>query len=369
MAAFAVSIVTEAGDDAFAGHLTMAFFLAGSVAATMFGRRIDAVGPRRCAAICGVGTAVVALPLLSARDTPLAMIVGCGVSGAAFAVTLPATNAVLQQVLPVRLLVIAVCVKQAAIPMALLLAAAVAPLASRPQACWAGAALALTAAGLFVVATRGIPAPRQREGGLEVISAVTYSPTHNEDRANAGLSRIGAVTLLASVAAGALIGYSALALSDAGISVSTAVRILAVANIAGITVRVLSGVISARYRLRTWWPVSALMVAGAIGLLGMATGQPDLVVGGCLCAFAFGWGWSGLAFALVLVDNVARPGASGAYLKASGMLGSALGPVLMALAVSLAGMTAGWMLVAGILTLAGGLASWTGASRFYQHMC
>lgn len=354
VAAFAVPIAVEAGGVAsFAGRLAMTFFVAGSVMAMVLGRRIDSVGPRRCAIACGVSTAVVALPLLSIHDEPVAMVIGCAVSGAAFALTLPATNAVLQEHLPARLLVVAVCAKQAAIPLALLLAATVAPLLSRSTASQAAAVVAFISVGLFAVVTTGAEPTRARDEELPPL------PTGD---AAASLVRFGAVILLASLAAGALIGYSALALSDLGMSEAAVARTLVAANLGGVAVRILSGVTAARYDLTSWWPVSSMMLAGAVGLVGMATGRPALVVGGCLCAFAFGWGWSGLAFAIVLVDSSGRPGASGAHLQASGMLGSALGPGLMAAAISVAGLATGWLLVAVVLAVAGGLACWPRAS-------
>ena len=93
--------------------------------------------------------------------------------------------------------------------------------------------------------------------------------------------------------------------------------------------------------------------SGAVGALGLTSDRAAGAVAGALVAFALGWGWSGLAFALVLVASGERPGSTGAALQSGGMLGSALGPLLMAGAVRASGLTAGWAMVAAAMVIAG----------------
>jgi hypothetical protein len=106
--------------------------------------------------------------------------------------------------------------------------------------------------------------------------------------------------------------------------------------------------------LRSWLPVTAMMVGGGAGAFMMATGRETWMVVGTLIAFGIGWGWSGLTYALVLVSHTANPGSTGAVIQAGGMAGSASGPLLMAATVSAFGLSAGWI-VAGLAIIAAGL--------------
>ena len=69
-----------------------------------------------------------ALPLLALVGGPVLMLAACGLAGCAFAITLPATNAVLRDVVSPDRTILAVCIKQAAIPLALVLASLAVPL-------------------------------------------------------------------------------------------------------------------------------------------------------------------------------------------------------------------------------------------------
>jgi hypothetical protein len=347
VAAEALTIVrsVDRGQD-FPGLLTTAFFLAGAVTAGTLGRRLDRFGARRTAVSAAGATACVALPLM-ALSTAVPMLVGAGVAGAAFSLTLPATNALLGAALPRERLVLAVCVKQAAIPTALLVVTAAAPLEAgggAGRAFLTADGLALLVLVAFVVVTRWTPdAPRRPQG----------SSTH--EPAPPGMVRYATATMLASLLAGALIGYGAISLHGAGLTEREAARVLALGNLAGVGTRVMSGWLSQRLGLTSWWPVTAMAWSGALGALGLTSDRAAMSVVGALVAFALGWGWSGLAFALVLVASGERPGSTGAALQAGGMLGSALGPLVMSGAVRASGLTAGWSLVALAMVVAGAL--------------
>jgi MFS family permease len=346
--AFAVSIVAEMGaGKSFAGYLAGAFFLAGSVTAISVGPMIDRLGPRRAASVSSAVTALAALPVLALAERPWQMAAGCALAGSAFAITLPATNAVLGAVTPVRRKILAICTKQAAIPLALGLAAvALTGLQSfggRRTAFGVAAAVALLALGSFRLATR--------RASLRSVSATTRASSHR--RAQASVLRFGLATLLASLLAGVLIGFGALSLSAVGLSDASIARVLVLGNLCGITARVASGLVAQRASVQSWWPVTVLMLVGGAGTFLVASGQLVLTVVGMLLAFGFGWGWSGLTFALVLVSSPTSPGSTGALLQAGGMLGSATGPLLMALVVNHWGLGAGWVIVGSAIVVAG----------------
>jgi predicted MFS family arabinose efflux permease len=341
--ASALSIIDEVGlGESFVGALVGAFFLMGSATAALAGRRIDAVGARRAALMAGAVTAFVALPTLATASDPYLMLLGCAVAGAAFAITLPATNAVLRPVVPAKRIVLAVCIKQAAIPLSLVLAATIAPTLGRSAAFALADVMAVVSLVAFWVRSGRAGAP---SSGLASVSP--------EDQGSVGIARYAWATLLASLLAGALLGYSAVTLERVGLSASSIAGVLLVGNLGGIATRVLSGALMQRLNFVSWWPVTVLMIAGGAGALCMTSSRPIVAVVGCLTAFALGWGWSGLTFALVLVGSGSSPGASGATVQAAGMLGSALGPVLMGFFVTNFGYTAGWLVIGSALSLAG----------------
>jgi predicted MFS family arabinose efflux permease len=340
--ASALSIVEDVGrGEGFVGALVTAFFVVGSATALVVGRGIDRVGARSSALVAGAVTAVVALPVLATTDDSAVMLAGCAVAGSAFAITLPATNAVLRTVVPAERMVFAVCIKQAAIPLALVLASTVAPSLGRRDSFALADLLAIGSLFAFAWWSRRPPKRQVAEG-----SATELPPER-------GVVRYGAATLLASLLAGTLIGYSALTLSRAGLSPSGIALVLMIGSLCGIAARVLSGGLTQRWGLRSWWPVTAMMVVGAGGTACLSSDRPAVVVVGCLLAFTFGWGWSGLTFGLVLASSTHRPGMSGAMLQAGGMLGSAIGPALMGLIVGVGGYRAGWWVTAAALALAG----------------
>jgi MFS superfamily sulfate permease-like transporter len=140
------------------------------------------------------------------------------------------------------------------------------------------------------------------------------------------VGRYGLAALFASMLAGALVAYSALGLSRVGLSSSEIAGVLLVGNLCGIAARVISGGVTQRLGVRSWWPVTAMMVVGGVGASCLASTGPALAFAGCLVAFTYGWGWSGLTFGLVLLSSANRPGLSGAALQADGMLGTTVGP-------------------------------------------
>jgi predicted MFS family arabinose efflux permease len=159
--------------------------------------------------------------------------------------------------------------------------------------------------------------------------------------------------MLASLLAGALIGYSAMSLSQAGLDSERVAHILVLGSLGGIASRVLTGWLAQRSALRSWSTVSVMMLVGALGTLGLASHEAAVAVAGCLTAFALGWEWSGLTFALMLVASGGHPGSSGASLQAGGMVGSAAGPVVMAVAVQAGGTGFGWCVMGAAIASAG----------------
>jgi hypothetical protein len=316
------------------------------VAAALLGPHLDRLGARRAALGAGCVTAFVALPTLAWGGDDLTKLAGAAVAGAAFSVTLPATNAVLGQHLQPRSLVPAICLKQAAIPLAMLVVAASYPV----TATWTTRDVIVAADVLALVVVLG----------FALVTRLNRPARHASTErtpASIGTVRYPLAMLCGSLLPGALIGYGTLTLSSSGIDTARAATVLTVGNVAGVVTRIVSGWAATTRRThaspRDWWAVAAMMWCGAVGATCLATGEGTAAVLGALLAFSLGWGWSGLAFALVLVGSGDRPAAAGAALQAGGMLGTAAGPLVMSATVSWFGVGPGWLVVAAAMSLAG----------------
>lgn len=346
--AFAVDIrsTLDIGSHAI-GLVVGGFFATGSLTAATLGMHIDAIGTRRTARGAGLATIAACASIAFGGGHLAVLAAGCALAGASFALTMPATNAILGAVVPLERRIVAVCAKQAAVPLALLLASASVPLLHR-LGTWRLAYV--VAAGL--AACTALLLTCLRTDAPTVRTASTHgTSTRSAQRA---VVRFGVATLLASLLPGALTGFAALSLTDVGLSPTTTASVLGAANGAGIVTRLVSGVVAQRVSLRSWLPVTVMMIGGGAGAFMMATGQQVWMIVGTFIAFAVGWGWSGLTYALVLVSHADNPGSTGAVIQTGGMAGSAIGPLLMAGTVSAFGLSAGWI-CAGLAIIAAGL--------------
>lgn len=118
---------------------------------------------------------------------------------------------------------------------------------------------------------------------------------------------IGAVLVLWTVAAAlATIGSNAMASyfiqigTHSGLSTGLAGLMQSVAGLLAVAVRLVAGIAADRAPRRNPAIVAGMMLAGGIGLLITAAGNPVFFVLGAVLTVAGGWGWTGLLFAAVL---------------------------------------------------------------------
>ncbi|GAA1023804.1 hypothetical protein Aple_091030 [Acrocarpospora pleiomorpha] len=332
------------------GVAVAAYFLGGSLAAAVLGRRLEAIGPRRVASAATIVSAVALLAVALGGQWPPVLLLASVASGAAFGLTLPSTNAVLDGVVSPRRLVVVLCVKQAAIPIGLMTSAYASTVVSgigwrAPFAIAAALSLA-TVVGFRAVLPARPPASRP------LTSA--YGPS-----AERRLTALGWVTLLASLLPGALTGYAFAGLTAAGFANQDAAHLLIVANVLGIASRIVSGLlVQARPEL-TDLALAGMILTGGGGALLLAIGQATASAVGILVAFTFGWGWSGLMFTSAIRRGLGRPAMAGAVVQSGGMLGSATGPLVMAVTSGVSEPRLGWLLVGGLAVASGGMLSWS----------
>ena len=330
----AVQVRQELGfSEAALGLAVALFFASASASSVVSGRLVERIGSHRGMRVAAVGSAASLLGVaVFARSWYL--LVGCLVIGGfANAVAHPATHLSLAREIPPGRQGFSFGIKQAAIPTATLLAGLSVPIIALTVGWrWAfagGALLALAVAFLVPAEThKGVPKIKE---------------------ARAGDVRIGPLVLLAvgiglgSTAAtplGAFIVESAVA---AGIEPGRAGLLLALGSAVGISVRVLFGHLadsmgSGRLRL-----VAAMLGAGSVGFVMLATGTNSLLVAGTVLAFGAGWGWPGIFNFAVVKTNPGAPAAATGVTQTGASGGAALGPLLFGLILQATGYTMAWI--------------------------
>jgi MFS family permease len=312
------------------------FFLTGSFTALLLGPRIDRVGPRRAAGAAGLVTVGAMLAVASLARHWLALLVLICLCGAAFSITMPATNALLRARITAARLATVVSAKQCAVPVALLLAGvAVATVESWR---WAFvAALVVPVAGWWTLPRFPAPCRGADPGGSR--------------SARRGVMRVGLSVGLASLLPGALTGFAVLTLRGGGLPAPVAGGVVIAANVLGIVVRLTAGVWADRVGSDGYRPVAFLMAAGAIGAVLLGVGSLPLLIAGALLAYGFGWGWSGLTYFLVVRGSAEHAGSTSSVIQAGGMAGSASGPLVMGLLLQVADYRWAWWCVAALTTV------------------
>lgn len=155
------------------------------------------------------------------------------------------------------------------------------------------------------------------------------------------LGMTGAVFAATSIGALGTAGGVAVGLSE-----STAGYLVAVGGLAGLTIRLVAGVLADKRSFDSLLGVSALMVIGGLGWLAMAWQVPATFVIGLIVANAFGWGWPGLQHLSIArrfpTSTAAASGVSQTGI-ASGLL---LGPLVLGVIATSAGWGPTWIAAA-----------------------
>jgi len=332
----------------FIGMAVGAFFLAGSLTAASAGSLIDRLGLARVI-LTAAAVSTLSQLTLTQVSAPALLIVLIAVTGGCFAMTLPATNAVLGTAFSETRRTIAVCIKQSAVPLSLVLGALAEPALTQAggwtTAQFGSATLLLTSAVMF----------RCRYARIVTRPSGSGQSRHGVQR---GVLRVACAMMLASCLAGSLTAYSSLSLKSAGASIAMTATVVTCANLAGIGTRLMSGFVAQRFRSESWIPVASMMILGGLSTLLIAYGPLPAVTVGTFIAYGLGWGWTGLTYSLVLEANLDDPAATGAVLQAGGMLGSASGPVVMAVVMRHGGLDTAWSLIGAVSVIAGLIAAW-----------
>lgn len=203
---------------------------------------------------------------------------------------------------------------------------------------------------------------------LAPLARVPPGPPPVRAGGSAPAGRTGAVLVLwASAAALSATGNNAVAtyfvqLGDhSGLPAAVTGNLLSLSALLAIAVRLCAGALTDRAPRRNPAVITAMMLAGGLGLALIATGTPVTFVLGAALAFSAGWGWTGLLLAatLRLVAHQAAENA-GHTVQVGIYTGAAVAPSAFA-ALSSAFGFAGAAFVAATAALAGATAMTAGA--------
>jgi predicted MFS family arabinose efflux permease len=320
------------------------FFLAGSVTASILGPEIDRLGWHRTAR-AAAGLSSVSLLLIALSHVwgllALALVVG----GAGLALTFPSTNVMLHGVIAPRHLAMAISIKTSATPVALLAGGAAVPAVALTIG-WRW--VFLVGAALPLAAYLSLPRPSTASSSARVTSRASGRAAQRR------VWRLGLSTLLASLLPGALTGSCVISLVGAGMSQSTAGLVFALANVAGIAVRLVAGWLADRSGTDGYRAVATFMILGGTAAVLLATEELGAMVVGAVVAFGLGWGWTGLVYFMAVRIESENPGSASAVMQTGGMLGSGLGPAIVGVTTHLFGLPAAWVVVA-VATVLGGV--------------
>ena len=324
------------------GLAVAVFFVTASLASVVMGRVVEKIGAHHAMRVSVSGSAAALLGVALFAGSWAGLVVCLVLGGLANAVAHPATHLSLARKVPTNRQGFSFGIKQAAIPAATLLAGLAVPIIAVTLGWrWAfagGAALAMGIALLVPAETLGgvRKLKEARAGDVPTVPLVLLA-------LGIGLGSAAATPL------GAFVVESSVA---AGLRVETAGLLLALGSAVSILVRVAfgrmaDGLDGGRLRL-----VAAMLGAGVVGFVLLASGSGSLIVPGTLLAFGAGWGWPGLFNFAVVKTNPNAPAAATGITQTGASGGAALGPLVFGVVVEAASYEAAWLLCGAIALVA-----------------
>jgi MFS family permease len=317
------------------GVTVSAYFAASALCSAAMGRLSQRVGAGRSLAVASAISAVSLLGAgLAARSfATLAPWIALG--GVANSLIQPSVNGFLSDGVRRDGLALALGVKQAAIPVAALLSGACVSVLV-PEIGWRGSFL--VGAGLALLfSVTVVRLPR-----VEPLAADAPPATRSTSRTLAALGLAGG---LGSIAGNALGGFLVSSAVAGGITQQDAGLVLAVGSAFCVLVRVTAGRWVDRTGSEGLALVSALLLVGAVGFVGLATAVPALLLASSLLAFGGGWGWPGVFQFAVVARNSTAPALATGIAQTGTYLGAAVGPVAFSL-IAAWSYSAAWAAVA-----------------------
>lgn len=352
MGALAVQITADLGlSEVDLGTALACFFFAAGGGSALGGRWADHVGWPRASRVAGVTGAVVCFGVAFAALSFAGLIAVLVLGGLGQALAGPTSTLSVSRELPLHRQGVAIGVLRSAIPIAGMLAGLSLPFIGLTVG-WRWAFVG--AAAFPLLAFLLTPRRPQRRAS---------TPSTDTDSAPRIVSS-AVVTLVAGVTLATIanLGFSTflvvwgvrvgLAEAHMGFLVGAAAALCLVVRIAG-------GWVADRMDTSGFRPTAVLMALGALGMAGLATARPALVVPGALLGYGAGWGWSGLFHYGMVSAHRHRAGSITGIVLTGMASGAALGPLLFGLVAEYVGYPAAWAGAAALLVAGAGLV-WRG---------
>lgn len=324
-----------------------AYFLAAALGSAAAGRLVQRVGAVPSMRL-GVVVAMASLLGIAALARSIAVLmVLLVVGGLANAVCQPGINDLLAREVPVDRQGLAFAIKQSAIPFGTLLGGLAVPFVALTVG-WrwayvAGAGLAAVALVLIGRRRRGAGWQRAADDGSPPVAPAVRS-----------LAVLAVAAGLAAAGGNSIGSFLVASSVHVGLSEPAAGFLLAGASVLMLVVRIGMGVVADRRGHGYFQMVAAMMAAGTLGYLLLATGNVAVLGVGAAVAAGGGWGWPGL-FNLAVVDLDRRAAAVATGITQTGVyLGAVGGPLLFGTIAERVSFGAGWV-VSGALSLLGGV--------------
>ncbi len=324
------------------GAASSAFFGAAFLVSPLAGALVERIGARAAMRLSLVLVGIVLVAIgTSAHSLPVLFGL-LALGGAGNALAQPATNLYLAQRVVRRRQGTAYGVKQSAIPASGLLAGLAVPALGLTVGWrWAFVLFALPAVALALRTPGGLerpdwPSPTGCSAALPRTFLLVMA-------LGAGLAAACASTLAIFLVAGAV---------DAGWSEAQAGLVFAAASATGVLARVVAGVRADHRNGRHLEVMATMLLLGALGFVGLATGQQVLYALGALVAFGLGWGWPGLLILSVVQMSPASPAAATALTQMGTSAGAVIGPFAFGVLVDRTSYPVGWGVAGGGLAVA-----------------
>ena len=319
---------------------------AGAAFGVYLGRVADRLGATRSIRLAALIAAGTALGIALTAFNWAVLAAWLAISGCAQALGQPAANRLLSNVVRRDRLGTAFGLKQSAPPAATMLAGLSVPAIALTLGWRWAYALAAVLSLAMVFATRR-PPPMTR-GQRQPIT----KPPKLENRR---------MILLLAVAFGlgtstssAVTTFYVDAAVEAGTAQQFAGTMLAVASVAAISFRVLSGAASDRLAGGHLRLCAALLAGGALGVPLLATGRPALMAVGVVIALAGTWGFNGVFWYTLVSTYPETPGRITGALAPGGHLGGIAGPILFGVVAQSGGYPLAWALMGSVTVAAAG---------------
>lgn len=321
------------------------FFGVSALLSIKAGRLIEVIGWQR-GMILSAGLSLLSLlgVALVAHSYPvLIALLALGAIG--FTVAHPSANLALAGGVAHHRQGVAFGVKQASLPVTTLMVGVAVPVFAQEGGWrWAFVTSAAITFG-FLALLLGMLAPvvwRMRQGRR--LQALERRGTTNERQKPPRALVILAVGAgLGSAATASLGGFLVVYAVASGLTPSSAGRLLAVASLVCLASRLVTGYVADRRGRRHLPVVSLMMLSGSVGFGLLAVpGSLWLLVTGAILAFGIGWAWNGLYVFAIVHNHRTYPALATGVVQTAIGTGSAGGPLLFGLTVSLLGYSMAW---------------------------